>query len=179
MQSQLTVRLPDDLEREIARMAKDLRLKRSDIVRMALEQFVREPRVKEDQAPYGKVKNLIGAVESGVPDLGQAHRDHLVKRIRKQASPYTAAIKTQGQLTIPKKMQAIKHFKEGQIVSLIPLGDSVIITPRSNKQNKLNEARKRIERILKESGISAEEVLAGLTQEREALYQERYGRKAR
>jgi len=40
MQSQLTVRLPEDLDREVSNAAERLRLKRSDIVRLALEQFL-------------------------------------------------------------------------------------------------------------------------------------------
>lgn len=83
MQAQLTVRLPEDLDREVADAAKRLRLKRSDVVRLALEQFLREPRVREEQAPYGNVKHLVGAVQSGVPDLGSRHREHLVKRIKR------------------------------------------------------------------------------------------------
>ncbi|MEK6697491.1 MAG: ribbon-helix-helix protein, CopG family [Nitrospirota bacterium] len=83
MQSQLTVRLPEDLDREVSSAAKRLRLKRSDIVRLALEQFLHEPRAREEQSPYGKVKHLVGAVESGVSDLGSGHREHLVKRIRR------------------------------------------------------------------------------------------------
>lgn len=85
MQSQLTVRLPDDLEREVASYAKRLHLKRSDIVRMALERFVRESSVREERAPYEKVSKLIGSVSSGISDLGSAHREHLIKRIRKHA----------------------------------------------------------------------------------------------
>ncbi len=85
MQSQLTVRLPDDLEREMANYAKRLHLKRSDIVRMALERFLRESYVREESSPYRKVSSLIGAVSSGVSDLGSAHREHLIKRIKKHA----------------------------------------------------------------------------------------------
>jgi predicted transcriptional regulator len=85
MQSQLTVRLPDDLDKEVTSAAKRLRLKRSDIVRLALEQFLREPQVKEEQLPYGNVKHLVGSFESGVPNLGSAHREHLIKRIRRHA----------------------------------------------------------------------------------------------
>lgn len=83
MQSQLTIRLPEDLDQEINDAAKRLRLKRSDIVRLALEQYLREPHVQEEQAPYGKVKHLVGSVKSGIPDLGASHREHLVKRIRR------------------------------------------------------------------------------------------------
>ncbi len=59
MQSQLTVRLSDDLEKEISNLSKRLRLKRSDVVRMALEKFLDEFQMKEENKPYEKVKNLI------------------------------------------------------------------------------------------------------------------------
>ena len=85
MQSQLTVRLSDDIERELSSYARKLRLKRSDIVRMALERFFRESFIREEQSPYERVSNLIGSVESGKPDLGQAHRKHLIKKVKKHA----------------------------------------------------------------------------------------------
>jgi len=43
---------------------------------------------------------------------------------------FTAEIKARGQLTIPKTIRATSHLEEGQIVSIIPVGDSVIITPK-------------------------------------------------
>jgi len=85
MQSQLTVRLPDDLDRKVSAYAKRLRLKRSDIVRMALEKFVEETFISEELSPYKRVSNLIGIVESGVSDFGQSHRKHLLKKMRKHA----------------------------------------------------------------------------------------------
>ncbi len=85
MQSQLTIRLSEDIEKGISNYAKRLRLKRSDIVRMALERFLREGQIREEISPYEKVSNLIGVVESGVSDLGRAHRKHLLKRIKKHA----------------------------------------------------------------------------------------------
>lgn len=87
-----------------------------------------------------------------------------------------AEIKSRGQLTIPKKIREISRLEEGQIVSIIPVGDSVIITP---KRLELDEARRQIKKILKESGLSAEEVLAGLREERETLFKETYGKKSR
>lgn len=90
--------------------------------------------------------------------------------------PYTAEIKARGQLTIPKKIRQMKHLDEGQTVSLVPLGDVVIIMPR---RLELDEARRRITKILKESGVSAEDMLTGLVREREVLYRERYGKKPR
>jgi len=85
-----------------------------------------------------------------------------------------AEIKSRGQLTIPKKIRESSHLEEGQVVSIIPLGDSVIITP---KRLDLDEARRQIRKIMKASGLSEKELLRGLEEERESLYKETYGKK--
>lgn len=86
----------------------------------------------------------------------------------------TVEIKSRGQLTIPKKIRLISHLEEGQVVSIIPVGDSVIITP---KRLELDEARREIRKILKATGLSVEDLMAGLKEERGKLYQEIYGPK--
>ncbi len=80
MKSKLTIRLPDDLEEDLAALAKRLRLKRSDIVRMALEKFLGEFKAGEELNPYNRVVNIIGTISSGIPDLGEAHRKYLFRR---------------------------------------------------------------------------------------------------
>jgi AbrB family looped-hinge helix DNA binding protein len=87
-----------------------------------------------------------------------------------------AEIKSRGQLTIPKKIRESSHLEEGQVVSIIPVGDSVIITP---KRLELDEARRQIRKIMKASGLSEKELLRGLKEEREAIYRESYGEKKR
>ena len=89
--------------------------------------------------------------------------------------PFTAEVKSRGQLTIPKKIRVMSHLEEGQVVSIIPIGDSVIITP---KRLELDEARREMKKILKASGVSLEDLLAGLKEERAKLYQETYGEKS-
>lgn len=32
--------------------------------------------------PYENVKNLIGSVSNGIPDLGEEHRKHLLRKFR-------------------------------------------------------------------------------------------------
>jgi AbrB family looped-hinge helix DNA binding protein len=90
--------------------------------------------------------------------------------------PLTTEIKPRGQLTIPKKIRVMGHLEEGQVVSIIPVGDSVIITP---KRLALDEARREIRRLLKATGLSEQDLLKGLQEEREKLYQETYGKKDR
>jgi bifunctional DNA-binding transcriptional regulator/antitoxin component of YhaV-PrlF toxin-antitoxin module len=92
------------------------------------------------------------------------------------ARSITAEIKSRGQLTIPKKIRVMSRLEEGQVVSIIPVGDSVIITP---KKLELDEARREIKKVLKAAGLSAEDLLVGLKEEREKLYQETYGKKSR
>ena len=85
-----------------------------------------------------------------------------------------AEIKSRGQLTIPKKIREITHLDEGQVVSIIPIGESIIVT---TKRLELDEARRQIKRIMKAAGISVEELLSGLKEERENLFKEIYGRR--
>lgn len=90
--------------------------------------------------------------------------------------PVTTEIKSRGQLTIPKKIRGLGHLEEGQVVSIIPVGDSVIITP---KRLALDEARREIRKVLKSAGLSEEDLLKGLQEEREKLSRETYGKKGR
>jgi predicted transcriptional regulator len=68
MDAQLTVRLPEVLSKKISRLAKKLKLKRSDIVRLALERFAETgERVSEVQGEYradAKERPLHEVVES-------------------------------------------------------------------------------------------------------------------
>lgn len=85
-------------------------------------------------------------------------------------------IRERGQLTIPKKIREMSHLEEGQKVSIIPLGDAIIISP---KKLELDEARNQIKKIVKATGLSVEDVLSGLKEERAALFGEFYGKKRR
>lgn len=85
MNSQLTVRLPDTLEKNISSLAKKLHLKRADIVRMALENFVKQAEGDEESSPYDRVKSLLGSVSTGISDLGESHREHLLKKFKRYA----------------------------------------------------------------------------------------------
>lgn len=85
MSLQLTVRLPQDLNDGITDIARRMRLKRSDIVRMAIEKFITEFEEKGEDRPYERVRKLIGRIESGLPDLGERHREYLIERVKKGA----------------------------------------------------------------------------------------------
>jgi len=86
MPSQLTVRLPEKLDEQISSLAQRLHLKRSDIVRLALTQFVEQSiDTTSPERPYDRVKHLLGSIDSGEPDLGEQHRQHLLQRFKQHA----------------------------------------------------------------------------------------------
>lgn len=82
MERQLTLRMPASLARKLERAARRLQRKRSEVVRLALEQFLDEEVFEEKARPIERVRDLVGSVESGIPDLGQRHRDYLLTRLR-------------------------------------------------------------------------------------------------
>jgi len=90
------------------------------------------------------------------------------------AKPYRSQVRGRGQLTIPKKVREQGALYEGETVSVIPVGDSILVTPRKLE---LDEARRVILRIMKDSGVRLEELLAGLRDERKELFEETYGEK--
>ena len=80
MERQLTLRLPAALAVKLERSARRLRRKRSAVVRQALEKFLdTQPEVR----PIERVRDLLGSIASGRPDLGQRHRDYLIRRLRR------------------------------------------------------------------------------------------------
>ena len=80
METQFTIRLPADLSSKIKEKARRLKLKRTDIIRLAVADFVEGP--DEGVRPYERVKHLIGSIRTGVPDLGSRHREYLIGKFR-------------------------------------------------------------------------------------------------
>jgi Arc/MetJ-type ribon-helix-helix transcriptional regulator len=85
MASQMTVRLPDDLGEILDTLARRMRLRRSDVVRMAIRRLAEEMDEETGTRPYDRVRHLLGSVRSGIPDLGRNHRKHLVKKLGRDA----------------------------------------------------------------------------------------------
>jgi predicted DNA-binding protein len=80
MERQLTMRLSADLATKLERSARRLKRKRSEVVREALEQYLD---TQLEMRPIERVRDLLGSVASGRPDLGQRHREYLTRRLRR------------------------------------------------------------------------------------------------
>lgn len=74
----LNVRLDEDLEKRLASEVKRRGLRRSDVVRRILDETL-PPEAQEltPQERIARIRHLIGAVDSDIPNLGTNHEDHL------------------------------------------------------------------------------------------------------
>jgi Arc/MetJ-type ribon-helix-helix transcriptional regulator len=80
--SQISLRLPETLLREIDRQARQRRLSRSDVIRQLLEAQLGGARDAELDHPYARVRDLVGSVSGGPTDLGRRHREYLTELVR-------------------------------------------------------------------------------------------------
>jgi predicted transcriptional regulator len=81
MSDQLTIRLPEDLNQALEAASVRLRRKRSDIVRLALYSFFSLAPADEEK-PSARVQHLLGALDSGVPDLAENHRAYILESLK-------------------------------------------------------------------------------------------------
>jgi hypothetical protein len=82
MDEQMTIRLPRELSRALKEKAAGMQRKPSEIVRMAVIEFLQIPSTPGER-PADRVRDLIGSLRSGVPDLAVKHREHLLNKLRR------------------------------------------------------------------------------------------------
>lgn len=82
MASQFTVRLPEDLDRALRAAARKMQRRSSEIVRMALRQFL-QVQAGPAKRHAERVRGLIGSLESGTPDLAERHREFILESLKR------------------------------------------------------------------------------------------------
>lgn len=81
-------------------------------------------------------------------------------------------LRDKGTLTLPIELRRKYGYEEGDMITLIDLGEgSILLTHAAVQMDRLGD---RIARTLTEEGVSLDEILAALDEERERYYQERY-----
>ena len=81
MASRLTVRLPNDLKKEVDELARELNRSQSDIVRAALRDFLMS-QPGSDIRLADRGRSLIGSLESGIPDLAERDCEYILESLR-------------------------------------------------------------------------------------------------
>lgn len=83
MERQLTLRMSVALAVQLDRAARAMRRKRSEVVRLALERYLDTPEALAPPRPIEVTRDLLGSLRSGIPDLGQRHREYLLRQLRR------------------------------------------------------------------------------------------------
>lgn len=79
--SQITVRLPKDLDRALRLAARRSQRRRSEIIRVALRDYLKPVHLRPGRA-YDRVRDLIGSLDSGIPDLAERHREYILESLK-------------------------------------------------------------------------------------------------
>src|SRR5437667_3294149 len=80
MQRQVTLRIDDALANRVEHLARRMRRGRSEIIRLALEEFAATAPEQPSRRPIELVHDLVGRLEASTPDLSHPSRQGLVKR---------------------------------------------------------------------------------------------------
>ena len=84
----------------------------------------------------------------------------------------TIQVRKKGSITLPVDLRVKYGVGEGDIFTLIDMGDgSFLLTPRISQVNRLGD---RIAQIVEEEDVSLDDLLVSLEEERERYYQEHY-----
>lgn len=83
----------------------------------------------------------------------------------------TLQVRSRGVLTLPVELRQKYNIEEGDTFRLVDLDGIFVLTPMAPI---VPELAREIERLRLDAGLSIEELLDGLRQERERYYQERY-----
>lgn len=82
MESQLTVRIPEELANALDRTARRSGRRTSEIVRAALREYLRVGS-GANARPGERVRALIGSVDSGISDLAEEHRAYILESLQR------------------------------------------------------------------------------------------------
>ena len=86
--------------------------------------------------------------------------------------PVVVQVRERGQFTIPARIRREMGIREGDVFSLIRLGETLIATRKRLVAPEVAEA---IEALMEEEGITLEDLLEGLEEERRRYAREKYG----
>lgn len=87
----------------------------------------------------------------------------------------TIQIRSKGVITLPVELRRQYGLNEGDVLTLIDLGDgSFVVTPRLPQIDRLGDL---VSQALAEAGVTVDELLQTLDEERESYYREHYAKR--
>ena len=86
------------------------------------------------------------------------------------AEVYDVRLRQRGQITMPREVRDRLNVNEGDTLTLVQVGSTLILTPKRPVVPVLAD---RIVELMEQEGVTLADLLLGLEEERAAIYQER------
>ena len=87
-------------------------------------------------------------------------------------STTTIQIRSKGVITLPRELRRQYGLEEGDVLTLVDLGEgSFLLTPRILQVSRLADS---VGQALADAGVTLDDLLQALDEERERYYQEHY-----
>lgn len=84
----------------------------------------------------------------------------------------TIQVRQKGTITLPRELRRRYHLDEGDVLTVIDLGDgSLLLTPGVSQVAQLGD---KVARVLADAHVTVDVLLEALDEEREAYYREHY-----
>lgn len=83
---------------------------------------------------------------------------------------YPIRLRERGQITVPQAVRESLDVADGDVLTLLQVGDVILLTP---KQPKVPQLADKIAALMKQEDISLADLLLGLAEERETIWRER------
>ena len=91
---------------------------------------------------------------------------------REICEPVLVRVRERGQFTIPAEIRRQMGIEEGDVFSLVRLGDTLVATRKKLVAPKIARV---IEALLEEEGVTLGDLLGGLEKQRKAYLRDKYG----
>lgn len=82
---------------------------------------------------------------------------------------HAVRLRERGQITIPRDVRDQLMIVGGEALTLLQIGDLILLTPRQPQVSRLSE---QFTAEMDKAGVSLADLLAGLDEERETIYRE-------
>ena len=90
-----------------------------------------------------------------------------------QLEPISSRVYSKGQVTIPAKIRKRLNIDEGTVLSFLQIGEVILLSPR---RLAVPGAQTEMAWIMEEEGVTLQELLRGLEEERVRYNREEYGK---
>jgi AbrB family looped-hinge helix DNA binding protein len=84
---------------------------------------------------------------------------------------YDIRLRQRGQITVPREVRDRLSIDEGDTLTLVQVGSTLLLTPKRPVVPLLAD---RIVELMEEKGVTLADLLIGLEEERAAIYEERW-----